>query len=103
MQKPSRILTVPNYTSHLAVTAGMLLGWLARELTHAPGSELFNLATALILVGSGSASFVFGALHLKSQHSRMSRDILANETRRCVTWLGAGILIAMQVVPLLFP
>jgi hypothetical protein len=100
MFKIARNLSLsPSPASALAV--GALLGWLAREMSSKPEQPLFNLVTGLILLGSGCASYVLFGLHLQLQSSAASRGTLLAEARTCVTWLGCGVLLGMQALPLL--
>lgn len=74
-----------------ALPAGLLIGWIAWELSRVTPQTTYGLAMALVVVFSGSASFVLGALEMRTRSLRMTRQALTAEARVCVTWLGLGV------------
>lgn len=84
-----------------ALLAGAGLGWIAWELSRAPAQPRFGLAMALVMVLSGGASFVMGALALRVRVRPASRQVLAAEARTCIAWLGAGVAAGIHGLSLL--
>lgn len=74
-----------------ALLVGLALGALAWTMSKAPDAGDYQLAMALIMIASGSASFLAHALHERGLSLRRA----AHALRLWICALGSGLCLAM--------
>lgn len=79
-----------------ALLVGAVLGWIAWELSLVAHGSSFALVMALIMVATGSASFVLYALHARMTRTPSDRPTHAAAVRNCLSLIGCGVAVAMH-------
>lgn len=81
-----------------AVLFGCGLGWLAWELSRVPERTAFNLAMVLVMVISGSTSFVLYALHSRSAKRHPRRADRLAEARVYLSLIGCSLALSINAL-----